>query len=131
MPKLLHHIDEIAVNRQHDVIFVEFFDPEAGGASNYRENSSRKMIIEWLAANNIDHWECSSAPSGFSSPRYCGEIYIDVPYDRTAPLYLKIEAFLENPDGTMRFEKTQFRGFTLASCSLHLGSNEIATESAQ
>lgn len=39
-----------------------------------------------------------------------------MPYDRGDSLYLKIEAFLENSDGTMRFKDAWFRGFTLESC---------------
>ena len=58
-------------------------------------------------------------PSGFGSVRYRGEIYIDVPYNREDLLYLKIESFLENPDGTMRFKDALFRGVTLESCMAH------------
>lgn len=118
MPKLLHHIDEIALEMQHDVIFVEFHHLQQ--RFDYQTSVSRNEIINWLVANEIPHWECSSLPSGFGSVRYRGEIYIDVPYDREDPLYLKIESFFERPDGSMRFEGAWFRGFTLASCVSHL-----------
>ena len=120
MPRLLHHIDEIACQRQHDVIFVEFHHFGSKHPQDYRTNASRTTIVNWLTDNNIPHWERSSMPSGFGGVRYRGEIYIDVPYDREDPLYLKIESFLENPDGTKRFEGAWFRGFTLASCMSHL-----------
>jgi hypothetical protein len=125
MPKLLHHIDEIACERQHDVIFVEFHNFETCYQLDYRANPSRAAIVDWLTDNNILHWECSSVPSGFGCPRYRGEIYIDVPYDRDDPLYLKLESFLENPDETMRFEGAWFRGFTLDSCMLNFGLNNL------
>lgn len=116
MPKLLQHIDEIACERQHDVIFVEFHNFEMGCKPEYESSPSRTEIINWFAANNIPHWECSSVPSGFGCPRYRGEIYIDVPYNREDQLYLKIESFLENPDGTIRHEGAWLRGYTLKSC---------------
>ena len=126
MPKLLHHIDEIACQRQHDVIFIEFHHFNSSHPQEYLTNASRAEIISWLSDNNIPHWECSSLPSGFGSVRYRGEIYIDVAYDRDDPLYLMIESFLENPDGTMRFEGALFRGVTLDSCMLHGMWNEAS-----
>jgi len=116
MPKLILHIDEIACERQHDVIFVEFHNDVTCYQLDYRTNPSRTKIIDWLRDNRIPHWECSSIPTGFGCPRYRGEIYIDVAYDREDPLYLKIESFLENPDGTMRFDGAWLRGYTLESC---------------
>lgn len=118
MPKLLHHIDEIALEMQHDVIFVEFHHLQH--RYDYQTSVSRNEIINWLVANEIPHWECSSLPSGSGSVRYRGEIYIDVAYNREDPLYLKIESFFEKPNGTMRFDGAWFRGFTLASCVSHL-----------
>lgn len=128
MPMLLHHIDEIACQRQHDVIFVEFHHFGSKDPQDYLTNASRIAIVNWLTDNNIPHWECSSMPSGFGSIRYRGEIYIDVAYDRDDPLYLKIESFFERPDGTMRFEGAWFRGFTLDSCMLHRMWNEASHE---
>lgn len=118
MPKLLHHIDEIACERQHDVILVEFHNFAVGYHLDYQSNPSRRAIVEWLDDNNIPHWECSGVPSGFGCPRYRGEIYIDVPYDRDDTLYMKIESFFENPDGTNRHEGAWLRGYTLESCIL-------------
>ena len=122
MPKLLHHIDEIACQRQHDVIFVEFHHSTSNHHLDYHANTSRTEIVTWLLENKIPHWECSSLPSGFGSVRYRGEIYIDVAYNREDPLYLKIESYLENADETMRFEGALLRGVTLESCMLHRNS---------
>ncbi len=33
---------------------------------------------------------------------YFGQLYIDVPYDRNNPDYQKLEAMLENADGTSK-----------------------------
>lgn len=125
MPKLLHHIDEIACQRQHDVIFVEFHHFDSKRPQDYLTNASRTEIVNWLTDNKIPHWECSSMPSGFGSVRYRGEIYIDVPYNREDSLYLKIESFLENSDGTMRFKNALFRGVTLESCLFHFCAQQL------
>ncbi|TCF97861.1 hypothetical protein BZM26_28950 [Paraburkholderia strydomiana] len=39
---------------------------------------------------------------------YAGEVFIDVPYDEADPMYQKVQAFLEFPDGTMRFDDVRF-----------------------
>ena len=36
------------------------------------------------------------------------EIYIDVPYDENELLYVQVPDYLENPDGTMRFDTMSF-----------------------
>ncbi|MFM0378479.1 hypothetical protein PQQ72_15840 [Paraburkholderia strydomiana] len=39
---------------------------------------------------------------------YAGEVFIDAPFDETNPQYQKVLAFLEYPDGTMRFDDVKF-----------------------
>ncbi|MBA9857229.1 MAG: hypothetical protein GXP07_24150 [Betaproteobacteria bacterium] len=39
---------------------------------------------------------------------YAGEVYLDVPFDRRNALYRKVQAFLEHPDGTMKFSDVGF-----------------------
>jgi len=128
MPQLLQHIDQIAREKKRDVIYIEFHNFAGNYHLDYRKNPSREIIADWLATNNIPHWECGGPEVGFWSTRYRGEIYIDVPYDKCDPLYLKIESFLENPDGTMRFEGAWFRGLTLASCMLNAHLDEPDAE---
>jgi hypothetical protein len=44
---------------------------------------------------------------------YQGQLYIDLPYDKTIPTYLALEAYLERPDGGMRFAEARFFMSTL------------------
>jgi hypothetical protein len=39
---------------------------------------------------------------------YAGQVFIDVPFDEANPQYQKVQAFLEHPDGTMRFDDVKF-----------------------
>ena len=39
---------------------------------------------------------------------YAWQVYIDVPYDLNNPTYQDVQAFLEYPDGTMRFVDVKF-----------------------
>ncbi|MFL9913987.1 hypothetical protein PQR75_00980 [Paraburkholderia fungorum] len=39
---------------------------------------------------------------------YAGEVFIDVPFDAVEPQYQKVQAFLEHPDGSMRFDDVKF-----------------------
>lgn len=116
MPQLLKHIDQIAREKNRDVLTVEFHDRASGFKLDYRQNESRKIIIDWLVANDVPHYECGPYASETRMESYRGQIYIDIPYDKNDPLYQKVESFLENPDGTMKFDNVWFRGYSLEEC---------------
>jgi len=75
---------------------------------DFEEHLVRIEIIKWLDESRIAYSECA----GFANPTallpYSGQLYIDLPFDNTLPEYRKLEAFLEHPDGTSRFDKVQF-----------------------
>jgi len=104
MPQLLMHIDQIARQKQRDVLALEFHNAETGFKLDYTLNPARKTILGWLAANDIPHYECGGYASETRLDSYRGHIYIDIPYDKTDPAFQKVESFLESPDGSMRFE---------------------------
>jgi hypothetical protein len=116
MPQLLEHIDAIARKKQRDVLTVEFHSFQEGYRADYRFNPARKIIIDWLDANAIGYEECAEYANEKQIDSYRGQIYIDVSYETVNPLYLKLQAFLENPDETMRFDTAWFRGYRLEYC---------------
>lgn len=116
MPQLIEHIDAIACKKQRDVLTVEFHDAETRYKADYRFNPARKIIIDWLDANSISHFECGGYANENRIEPYRGQIYIDVAHDANDPVYQTLEAFLENPDGTMRFDTAWFRGYRLEYC---------------
>lgn len=116
MPQLLKHIDQIAREKQRDVLTIEFHDKASGFKLDYHQNESRKIILDWFIANGIPHYECGPYASETRMESYRGQIYIDVPYDKSDPLYQKVESFLENPDGSMKFERAWFCYLLLDVC---------------
>lgn len=68
----------------------------------------RKQVIEWLDANNYSWEACGEIASENSMIPYMGTIYIKVPYDLENLDYKKLQNYLENPDGTMRFASAFF-----------------------
>ncbi len=57
--------------------------------------------------------ECGQVASETVVRSYAGEIFIDVPFDDTDTQYRKVQAFLEHPDGEMRFDDVRFYVVTL------------------
>ncbi|MDW3688512.1 hypothetical protein RA280_43690 [Cupriavidus sp. CV2] len=113
MPALLEHIDAIARKLKRDVLYVAFPQENRSGASDYKSLNSRKRILEWLEHEQVPCRECGPYASETTMRSYAGEVFIDVPFDEADPLYQKVQAFLERPDGTMRFDGVKFYIVTL------------------
>lgn len=116
MPQLLQNIDQIARQKQRDVLTLKFHDRAAGFMLDYHQNESRKMILEWFIANDIPHYKCGPYASETWMESYHGQIYIDVPYDKSNPMFRKVASFLKNPDGSMKFEGAWFCYLPLDIC---------------
>lgn len=113
MPQLLRHIDAIARQEGRGVLFVSFgIDPKDMtlplDIPDWREMPIRNKIIEWLEINHYSWEACGEFASENCMMPYLGSIYIKVPYDDQNPEYQKLQSHLENPDGTMRFDKVIF-----------------------
>lgn len=112
MPQILQNIDEIGRDRQRDVLFLEF----ASATVHYALNPVREQILAWFDANGITYCECGGYTSELRTDPYRGQVYIDVPYDVNDPAYMQLEAFLENADGSMRWDGTRFICYPLDYC---------------
>lgn len=119
MPQLLSHIDAIARKKGRDVLFVRFgeFDDllvplrisRFWEETHDRENdSNRSELIAWLDANGINWCPCGLFAHEDYMVSYEGDIYLDVPYDSTDPVYQKISHRLENPDETRKIPGVTF-----------------------
>jgi len=108
MPQLIEHIDAIARQKKRDVIFLEFINAERPRLQPFEEIESRKRILEWFDAEAIPWRMCGHIASENVMRSYAGQVYIDVPYDLNNPTYQDVQAFLEYPDGTMRFDDVKF-----------------------
>ena len=108
MPMIIQHIDAIARAKHRDVLYLTFTRDGKRDPGKYEQNASRIQILRGLDEMEI-HWEpCGEIASEYRWASYDGSIYIDVPFDTGDPLYQKLAAFLEYPDGTIRFADTRF-----------------------
>jgi hypothetical protein len=112
MPQLLQNIDEIGRAKQRDVLFLAFTNHKIP----YASNPVREEILAWFDANGIAYVECGGYTSELREESYRGQVYIDVPYDVSDPAYKQLEAFLENADGSMRWDGTCFICYPLDYC---------------
>ena len=108
MPRILEHIDAIARKLQRDVLYLTFHGKDAQPFDQVEVSPQRTQIINWLDQEKIAWKECGpiASENGFSS--YVGQIFIDTPFDETNEEYRKLQAFLEHPDGSMRYEDVCF-----------------------
>ena len=121
MPILIEHIDAIARKKQRDVLYVTFspkiitdIDWWDCDSFNWQQDPMRGTVCKWLTEHGI-HWQhCSDFADVNSMRSYEGQIYLDIPYDDSDPLYALVRDYLENPDGSMRFETIGFWYLPLA-----------------
>lgn len=107
MPMLIKHIDQIGREKGRDVLYVIFHD-DLSQHLDWERLPIRQQIIDWLDANGVAWQACGHVASTSFMCSYRGQIYIDMPFDENDPAYQKLRDYLENPDGTMRFEGARF-----------------------
>jgi len=124
MPQMIEHIDAISRKLQCDVLYVEF-DPVAPAQKAVGEQEPgdewcgsppldwqklpiRQQVIAWLVAHGIKWKPCGSMADVNVMESYRGQIYVDLPFDKSLPAFQALEAFLELPDGTARFPDATF-----------------------
>lgn len=117
MPQLIKHIDQIAREKQRDVLYLEFnperneddFFGDNNGRYSFENDSIRTKILDDLTKMGIAWmYYFPFMDENFILMGYDGQVYVDVPYDKDLPLYQKLESYLEHPDGTMRFKSVRF-----------------------
>lgn len=123
MPMLIEHIDAIARQKKRDVLYVVFHLPASGTADDdelerrsgidWQTLPIRQQLIDWLDARNIGWQPCGPFANVCVMMGYCGQIYIDLPWDESLPDYLALQALLELPDGSMRYPEATFYCCTL------------------
>lgn len=113
MPQLVEHIDAIARKLNRDVLYLEFLKAQRPHRADYRGLETRMRIAQWLDSEGIEWRECGQLASETAMRSYAGEIFINVLFNETDNQYRKVQAFLEYPDGTMRFDDIKFYVVTL------------------
>lgn len=115
----VEHIDAIARKRKRDVLYVTFSYAKAAEGMDDQTTSDRdrfdwkslpirKELVDWLDKQGIA-WECCGEFANVDVMRsYHGQLYVDLPYDKSLPAFQALTAFLELPDGSMRFPEATF-----------------------
>jgi hypothetical protein len=121
MPQLIKHIDQIAREKQRDVLFLEF-NPKPTkkdiwgddqGRYWFEQDPIRKQILEHLTTMSI-LWECCASFANENAiDSYNGRVYIELPINEDCPRYQSLVDYLEYPDGTMRFKNVRFYALSL------------------
>jgi hypothetical protein len=111
LPQILRTLDEIAREKQRDVLCVRFFDPRRliPKQLSAARRALRSALIQFLDGHSILWSECfDPACENLLIYPYSGSIYLDVPYDLADPAYRLIADYLETPDGKPKYEDMHF-----------------------
>lgn len=109
LPRVVPSIDAIARKLNRDVLFLRFMPIDAPypGQGNFPD--VREKILNWLNNNGIRWIDCADIASETGWRAWRGEVFLpDAIPDETNPITTKMNAYLENPDGSTRFEGVTF-----------------------
>lgn len=125
MPMIIKYTDQICVEKNRTILFVDFDYNAFKANGNLREETPFiKETLEWFKTHNIDYELIGPfSNSGFLSGYY-GRYYIDVPYETDNAHYKLLEEYFENSDGTMKDPKKAFCYTTLDVCKPILEESE-------
>lgn len=105
MPQQLQHIDQIARDKNRDVLFLHFEhyqEDEAG------DDPIREIVITWLEDHDIQFVPCMGLEQESLVDVYSGDLYIDLAVDEEDPIYQALCEYLEDDEGNMRLDGVLF-----------------------
>ncbi len=114
MPFLIKHIDQIAREKQRDVLYVDF-DRELYPDYDYKNWQIRQDLINWLDEQDISYQFWAGMASEYSFESYHGQLYLDVIYDENDPVYQRLSRHLEDEQG-----KPKIKGVLFFYCPLDM-----------
>ncbi|UEM07155.1 hypothetical protein JL101_029610 (plasmid) [Skermanella rosea] len=117
MPRIIQHIDQIARQKQRDVLSIIFGvgTDITEDFVDWSETAIWQEVTGWLDEQGIQWYPCGGMASENCLESYRGQIYVDIPYDAENADYRRLRDYFENPDGTMRIS-----GVTLCYLSLNV-----------
>lgn len=126
MPQIIQYVDAIARQKQRDVLYLVFgartvraYMHEASAEDDadsgifdvlheWERTPNRQMVLDWLDEQGMAWQPCGGFTHVNCMRPYMGFVYVDVPYDTALPEYQKLEAFLEQADGSRVFPDVLF-----------------------
>lgn len=103
MSLVLQHIDQIALQKNRDVLFIHFEDYQ-----EQQQDSTRQQVLSWLDQNGIEYVPCMGLAEEGYIDSYMGDVYVDVLFDGEDPLYQELSQYLEDEQGNMKIEGVYF-----------------------
>jgi hypothetical protein len=106
MAALFYHIDEIARTRKSDVLWIAFDAPKLCSLERMPKRlfQRRAKIISWLEQRKIGYEACFAFFGGALEEPYRGDLFIDLPINRSDQNFVDLQAMLEHSDGSPRVE---------------------------
>jgi hypothetical protein len=125
--KILRTIEQIARDKQRDVVYVTF----SGYNGDWRhpvpywvsKEHPRHKITEWLIHNDVDWEDCHEFHIPEAHETYHGHFYIDIIHDKNDPTFQKLVSFLEDENGKVKPEFGEGTKFCLLPISVVLINN--------
>ena len=108
MPQILKHIDKIARDKQRDVLFVNFKDPNDEFSFEYENFQHRQDLLQWLDTHKIKYEKCGTIASELGWEAYRGQVYIDLPFDETNEQYVALDKHLMTENNEFKIEGVEF-----------------------
>jgi hypothetical protein len=128
MVAMVGYLDQIARQKQRDVILIQFAPSifHAESRDEWRELPERQQVLSWLAEQGIAFESAIYVADDVDllSPPYSGQIYIDVLFDTAAPFFQKVLGYFEHPDGSSKFPGVELHVLTLGRAMCHAHRDE-------
>ncbi len=131
MPVIVKKIDEIGREKMMPVLSISFNPPATdddcwGTDFDWQHDEMRMQVLAFLTANNIPWVMCGEAVSDDCTAPYMGRVFTDVPFDENNEQYQLLKNFLENDDGSMRYDNVTFWVLPLSNAIAMANSDDEA-----
>lgn len=99
MSQPIPYIDAIAREKNRDVLFVHFEDPDS---------PINEIVLAWLEDHEIAYADCLGLEEESLHGHELQHTYIDLAVDEEDPLYRELCEYLEDDEGNMKLEGVLF-----------------------
>lgn len=99
MSQPIPHIDAIAREKNRDVLFLHFEDPDS---------PINEIVLAWLEDHEIAYADCLGLEEESLNDHELQHTYIDLAVDEDDALYRELCEYLEDDEGNMKLEGVLF-----------------------
>ncbi|WP_122899706.1 hypothetical protein [Acinetobacter sp. B51(2017)] len=99
MSQPIPHIDAIAREKNRDVLFLHFEDPDS---------PINEIVLAWLEDHEIAYADCLGLEEESLNDHELQHTYIDLAVDEEDALYRELCEYLEDDEGNMKLEGVLF-----------------------